>query len=79
MGMTRKHYEAIASVISLNQGRDSIIAGLVSKFVNDNPLFDEAKFREACKKPRTEVWTKEEEHAWAEGGHFLNDPPKKED
>ena len=48
MSMTRKHYEMIASVLALNKGRDSIIAGLVSKFVNDNPLFDEEKFREAC-------------------------------
>jgi len=49
MSMTRKHYEMIASVISLNQKRDAIIAGLVSKFVNDNALFDEVKFRKACK------------------------------
>ena len=49
MSMTRRHYEMIASVLALNKGRDSIIAGLVSKFVNDNPLFDEEKFREACK------------------------------
>ena len=50
MGMSKKHYEMIASVISLNKGRDSIIAGLASKFVNDNPRFDEDKFKEACRK-----------------------------
>ena len=50
MPMSRKHYEMIASVISLNKGRDSIIAGLASKFVNDNPRFDEDKFKEACRK-----------------------------
>jgi len=53
MGMSRRHYEMIASVISLNKGRDSIIAGLCSKFVNDNPNFDEDKFKEACKKGLT--------------------------
>jgi hypothetical protein len=79
MSMTRKHYEMIASVISLNKGRDAIIAGLISKFVNDNPLFDEAKFRKACKPERWEYRTKAQEEAWAEGGHFLNDPPKKQD
>ena len=50
MGMSKKHYEMIASVISLNKGRDSIIAGLASKFVNDNPRFDEDKFKEECRK-----------------------------
>jgi len=48
MPMTRKHYEMIASVISLNENRNAIIAGLVSKFVNDNPNFDEDLFKEAC-------------------------------
>ena len=49
MSMSRKHYEMIASVLALNTSRHAIIAGLVSKFVNDNPLFDEDKFRDACK------------------------------
>lgn len=53
MGMSRKHYEMIASVISLNEGRAAIIAGLTSKFVNDNPNFDEDIFKEACKKGLT--------------------------
>tara|TARA_B100001094_G_C17580178_1_gene506995 strand:- start:113 stop:265 length:153 start_codon:yes stop_codon:yes gene_type:complete len=49
MGMTRKHYKAIAKAISLNKGKESIIPALASVFADDNPNFDWAKFVEACR------------------------------
>lgn len=56
--MTRKDYELIASVFALEtkdepQGRALskmrwLATGIATKLQNDNPLFDRAKFLEAC-------------------------------
>ena len=55
--MTKKHYIAIASVLQWNTARDSIIAGLCSKFEQDNPRFDRETFIKACNIGRTEEKT----------------------
>ena len=48
--MTRKHYIAIATAISLNKSKESIIPALASVFADDNPNFDWEKFVTACRK-----------------------------
>ena len=48
--MTKKHYEAIASIVKLNfDGTQPVLArDLADYFEQDNPKFDRARFLEAC-------------------------------
>ena len=53
MSMTRKHYEDIANCFATMSGemlvsKKILINKLVRVFENDNPRFDEDRFRDAC-------------------------------
>lgn len=60
MSFTRKHFEAIATVISENTRKDrdlgwtisapELIDALVEMFGDDNARFDAVKFRKACER-----------------------------
>jgi len=45
---TTQHYEALAKVMSKSAGWDELLEMLCLMFKEDNPSFDEDKFREAC-------------------------------
>ena len=50
--MSRKHYIAVARIISKidlpTRHRKQIVDGFVALFENDNPNFDQSRFRAAC-------------------------------
>lgn len=49
--LTKKHFKAIASYIKEAQGDYNILVNkLINMCKNENPLFDEDKFRKACLK-----------------------------
>ena len=52
--LTKRNYEMIAGIINNldipAQHRDTLVAELSSYFTEDNPRFDEGRFRIACAK-----------------------------
>lgn len=48
--LSRKHYKAIAEILCAwgEVNREDLIDSLVAYFKEDNPRFDERKFRDAC-------------------------------
>lgn len=47
--MTKKHYIAVAKIISESKDKQAVIEGLILYLKQDNHSFDEARFRIACK------------------------------
>lgn len=48
--MTKKDYIKIANVIKNSETVEDVVKGLCWILLQDNPHFDEIKFREACKR-----------------------------
>lgn len=48
--MTKKHFQAIAQILAATNASEATIFALALYFSQSNPLFDKAKFVEACKK-----------------------------
>lgn len=48
----KRHYEAVAEVLTKSPTRMDVFTGFVALFKADNPYFDEVKFYRAVWKPR---------------------------
>lgn len=46
---TKKHYNRIAYILGISKNKKEIIEEMVAFFKNDNPNFDEKRFRDAIK------------------------------
>jgi len=46
---TKKHYNRIAYILGISKNKKEIIEEMVTFFKNDNPNFDEKRFRDAIK------------------------------
>lgn len=47
--MSRKHYEAIATILRQSYAPRDVVKAFADAFAADNPRFDKARFIAACK------------------------------
>lgn len=50
MSLTKKHFKLIANSLRVSDTREALIYNLCRVFEEENPNFDEVKFKEACLK-----------------------------